>query len=256
MFRYTLKKDQTESKTGFRYRGIETSRLEALTDTVFGFSITLLVVSLEVPKSYLELQKSMYGFLGFIFCTMLILALWNRHYIFFLKYGIEDRLTKTTNFLLLFLLLYYVYPLKYLFDILGTSFWLEIKSFFGASSEVMRLKAKELNQALLTPDQWADLMINFGLGLAAIQFIYFLWYYNAYRKRDLIELNALEVAETKIQLYGFSITMGIPFISVLIVVIWGGVASAQAGFTYLLIPLLALVHKHTVRKRIMNSLNQ
>lgn len=34
----------------FRWRGEGVSRIEGLRDTVFGFAITLLVVSLEVPK--------------------------------------------------------------------------------------------------------------------------------------------------------------------------------------------------------------
>ena len=65
------------SKHGFRYRGVSSSRLEGLTDAVFGFSITLLVVSLEVPDSFIELQASMYGFLGFILAAMIIFMFWN-----------------------------------------------------------------------------------------------------------------------------------------------------------------------------------
>lgn len=41
---------------GFRIRSREVSRLEGLSDAVFGFGITLLVVSLEVPKTFDELM--------------------------------------------------------------------------------------------------------------------------------------------------------------------------------------------------------
>ena len=45
----------------FRYRAHEVSRIEAFSDIVFGFALTLIVVSLEVPKTYNELIEAMRG---------------------------------------------------------------------------------------------------------------------------------------------------------------------------------------------------
>src|SRR6476620_7080236 len=50
---------------GFRLRGREVSRVEGLSDAVFGFAITLLVVSLEVPNTFDELIGMMRGFVAF-----------------------------------------------------------------------------------------------------------------------------------------------------------------------------------------------
>ena len=56
------------SKDGFRLRGIHMSRIDGFSDVVFGFALTLLVVSLEVPRTYDEFHAVIVGFLPFAVC--------------------------------------------------------------------------------------------------------------------------------------------------------------------------------------------
>src|SRR5687767_11027627 len=93
----------------------EISRLEAFSDAVFAFALTLLVVSLDVPTSYAELMKLIAGFVPFAASFSLLTWIWYEHNLFFRKYGLQDAWTATLNAALLFVVLFYVYPLKFLF---------------------------------------------------------------------------------------------------------------------------------------------
>src|ERR1700689_5032355 len=102
----------------FRWRAGEITRLEAFCDVIFGFAITLLVVSLEVPHTYAELMADMRGFLPFAACFAQLAMIWRTHYRFSRRYGLEDPYTVFLNVVLLFLVLFYVYPLKFVFTLL------------------------------------------------------------------------------------------------------------------------------------------
>lgn len=74
----------------FRLRGEDVWRVEGFSDAVFAFAVTLLVVSLEVPKTFDELLDTMRGFLAFAISFVLLLSVWYEHYKFFRRYGLRD----------------------------------------------------------------------------------------------------------------------------------------------------------------------
>jgi hypothetical protein len=91
----------------------EITRLEAFSDAVFAFALTLLVVSLEVPHKEEDLINLMRGFLPFALMFSMICWIWYEHRQFFSQYELDDAWTTTLNCVLLFVVLFYVYPLKY-----------------------------------------------------------------------------------------------------------------------------------------------
>src|SRR3982751_2251540 len=109
---------QTQDRdfAGFHLRGREVTRLESFSDAVFAFALTLLVVSLDVPKSFNDLVITMRGFPAFAICFLFLALIWNGHYKFCRRYGLDDGTARFLTCVMLFLVLFYVYPLKFLFN--------------------------------------------------------------------------------------------------------------------------------------------
>jgi uncharacterized membrane protein len=198
----------------FRHRAREVTRLEAFSDIVFGFALTLIVVSLEVPKTFQELMHEMRGFPGFAICFAMLMWLWHAHHTFFRRYGLTDGYSIVLNTILLFLVLFYVYPLKFLFAIVT-----------GA-----------LEGAMATRDDVVTLFTIYGLGFAGIFLLFVFLYLHALNMRDQLKLTAAEVISTKMLLYMYISYVGIGVLSATIALTapsesWIGFA----GWTYFLI---------------------
>src|SRR5262245_3100463 len=114
MLREHLHHRHTGVTPGFRPRGADVTRIEGFSDAVFAFALTLLVVSLEVPRTFQELMQTVRGFGGFAICFALLMQIWFKHYGYFRRYGLQHVTTRVLNSVLLFIVLFYVYPLKYL----------------------------------------------------------------------------------------------------------------------------------------------
>src|ERR1700722_17524218 len=119
MLRSTIfKTKQQDPVHGFRLRGHDIKRIETFSDGVFAFAVTLLIVSLEVPKTFEELLISMRGFGAFAICFTLLVLVWHEQNVFFRRYGLDDKVSILLNACLIFIVLFYVYPLKFLFSLL------------------------------------------------------------------------------------------------------------------------------------------
>jgi hypothetical protein len=171
---------------GFEWRAREITRLEGFSDAVFAFAVTLLVVSLEVPHTYAELADVMRGFPAFAICFAMLLQVWYEHAKYSRRYGFQDPYTCFLNAVLLFVVLFYVYPLKFLFTLL-----------VGAITHGATFSHAHPVEQIMTDRDVPSLMIIYGLGFAAVFSLFGLMYVNAYRKRATLGLNAIETFRTR-----------------------------------------------------------
>jgi uncharacterized membrane protein len=155
----------------FRWRGGEITRIEGLTDAVFAVALTLLVVSLEVPKDYAGLIASFHQIPAFAVCFAVLVMIWYYHFQFHRRYGLENIVTVFFNSLLLFLILIYVYPLKFLFSGI----------FAGGVVDA----------------DGPTLMVLYSGGVVGIFLTFVAMYAYAWRHRAVLELNELELLLTK-----------------------------------------------------------
>lgn len=245
--RQVLKDQEVGLDPRFRYRGMSQTRIETFSDTAFALAITLLVLSSSVPETFLELKASMKNVLPFILCICLITVIWYQHYIFFLRYGLQNARTVVLNVLLLCLILVYVYPLKYLVRFL-TEFYVAL---FTRDFKPLE---KDFGD-LLGNSGGANmqyLMVVYGSGVVMIFLTLALMYAHAYRQREQLDLNAYELFATRSSLTMNLLQCGVALLSVMIAAteIFGPrYSSIVAGFTYFLYPIVLPLAGRMMKKK-------
>src|SRR5262245_28201533 len=169
----------------------EVSRIEGFSDAVFAFAVTLLVVSLEVPRTFDELWDTMRGFVAFAICFALLFQVWWRHHTYFRRYGLEDGMTMALTGVLLFVVLFYVYPLKFVW----TVFIRQLMD--GPQAAVLRLPDGHVEPMIRSEQVWQMFFI-YGIGAAAVFSVFVALYAHAFRLRDALSLDGRQILETRL----------------------------------------------------------
>jgi hypothetical protein len=216
-------------KNGFRLRGISSSRLDSFSDVVFGFALTLIVVSQAVPRTYDQLQAILLGFIPFATCFLIFVSLWLAHYRFFRRYGLHDTPTIAINLFLLFTVLFYVYPLKFLFT-------------FATGHNTAGVFSN--------PYQLRKLMIVYGAGFTAIHLCFAALYGNAWRQRLQLRLNPLETTLTLTAFWNYLGNVFVGLICCFLAWFLPANLSGRAGFGFLLLLVWGRSHAIVTRRHI------
>ncbi len=229
MMRKTVAKEIQKHNKDFKFRGAEVKRIEAFSDAVFGFAVTLLIVSLEVPKNFEELLNTMKGFFAFGVSFFLLMLIWFEQNIFFRRYALDNKLIIFLNAFLMFIVLFYVYPLKFLFALIFNPV---------------------LSHVQIEQSQVPVLMCIYSGGYTIIYVIFFLMYLHAYNKRDELELTSIEVYDTRTRLWAHLILILIGSLCLICAFLLPAERAGSSGFLFFLIaPAFTIFHSVRGRKR-------
>ena len=204
------------NRFAFRERAREVSRIEAFSDVVFGFALTLIVVSLEVPQTFDELMAIMRGFPAFAICFATLVWIWHEHHKFFRRYDMRDEITIALNAVLLFIVLFYTYPLKFIFSI--------------------------VTGAVSSSGDAAKLFMIYGSGFMGVFLMLLLMNGRAWQKRRELRLNELEQHDTVTSMTFYAAYCGIGLLSIVLAMTLTGRSLSAAGLIYFLIgPVSAFI---------------
>jgi uncharacterized membrane protein len=201
----------------------DVTRIEAFSDAVFGFAITLLVVSLEVPNNFDELMHVIRGLPVFAVTFAILLMIWQEHYSLFKRFPTADGATIWLNGALLFVVVSYIYPLKFLFNgIVGPG---GIRIGPGATFDHV--------------GQLITLMQIYGAGFATIFVIFATLYWRALRRAE----DAASRTEARVLIGHSLVYVLVAGISVALATFGGARYGSFSGVSYGLIgPFQALYH--------------
>ncbi|NRA91496.1 MAG: DUF1211 domain-containing protein [Psychroserpens sp.] len=132
-------------------------RVTSLSDGVFAFAATLMVVDLGTTIDFKNLDEQLSSFLSFGIAFFVMMLLWKVHYNFYQRTKYLDNSIITINIMLLFTVLFYLFPLKSLVN-------------------------SVINQEPLGYDGLSSLFILYGIGFVLIFFWVALLYRRAYIK--------------------------------------------------------------------------
>ncbi|MEO6556248.1 MAG: TMEM175 family protein, partial [Ferruginibacter sp.] len=228
MIRKHVFKDKAKNDS-VRWRLHEPARVEAFSDAVFAFALTLVVISLEVPQTFHELLHMMKGFFGFALCFLFIMLIWHDQYLFFRRYGLQDTRTIFYNMVLLFMVIYLVYPLKFLFY----SFTAGFQSTVVEHGVTL---ARFNNEG-----ETCQLMIIYGIGYFTIYSLFGLMHIHALKRRKDILLTPLEIYNTKTHFYTFTGSLGVVMFSLAIAIVGLSHSGPYAFFSGISYSLIGLV---------------
>ncbi|MGE6696700.1 TMEM175 family protein [Hyphomonas sp. NPDC076900] len=212
----------------FRWRGGPVTRIENLSDIVFALAFGMLVSTATRPTTFSEVSAHLLTIIPVAAGFALLVLIWNAHFTFFRRYGVADGRIIFLNCVLLLLVLFVAYPLRFVFDSLF-GFLLSLSGDWSA-----------LQAAGIGFHEAGRLMSYFAFGYGLIFVIISLMYFHALSRAPQLGLSELEKVITRQSIWHYGCQAGVAVLTG--AVAWLTPAGPAAGFLFMLIgPLVFLV---------------
>lgn len=244
MVREALGKHYIGMNKHFRFRGEEPGRLENFSDAVFALAITLLLISTSAPTTFEQIKKFTWELIPFCGCIVLIVLIWHEHFVFYYRYGLRNTKVILLNTLFLIIVLFYVYPLKYLLKFL---FLLVLVRVFGNDAFM-----EDLSSMMSSHEDTGQLMMIYGVGASCIFLVLALMYRYALRSMVLLGLNRIEEFDTRHSMYSNFLMAAVPLLSALVAFILRNnprLVGMISGSIYFLYSPVMFYFNHQMTKR-------
>ncbi|MGI9272442.1 MAG: TMEM175 family protein [Woeseiaceae bacterium] len=204
---------------GFKQRGEGMTRLETFTDAAFAFAVTMLVVGGgdAIPVNFAEMMVAMKQVPAFAASFANIMLFWYAHHVWSRRFGLDDWASALLSFILVFVVLIYVYPLKAIFS--------GALDFFSGGYLA----------SYFVIDSIADLrtmFIIFSSAFAALSAVVVLLNRHALAQKAELALSALEEYETVSTIQHWIINMAVAVLSIVLAMTLPGPWTIVAGMIY------------------------
>ncbi len=170
----------------FEWRGQNVTRIENLSDIVFALALGMMLFGGPPPQTFSELVHFLISIIPVTASFVILLMMWNAHFVFFRRYALADNTIVLINSALLLMVLFTAYPLRFIFD---SFFWYVVGSAMGDYSQLLETEMDWVNSGRS--------MAIFGAGYAVIYTLLSFMYAHAVRKADQIGLSEKEILLTR-----------------------------------------------------------
>lgn len=214
----TISRDSVQ----FRLRGLDMTRIETFTDAAFAFALTLLVISLDPPTTMQTLTAALRFVPGFVLGAMLLMVFWNGHHRWSRRYGLDDDTTIALSCFLVFTVLVFVYPLRYMVNAVTG---------FSASWTGLPIGPDVRSLGITGVRDVNRMFVIYGIGFMSMSLAIALLNLHAWRRRDELDLNEAECIETRVELGRWCILFVTGLLSIMIAAAFPD-AWPTAGWAY------------------------